>query len=81
MGLPGDGDTLELTVNRGREEPYDLGDGYNHMAIVVDDLDALLAQAERPGHRAREAARTRPAAGPRSAASASCRIRTATGSS
>jgi lactoylglutathione lyase len=42
MGLPGDGDTLELTVNRGREEPYDLGDGYNHMALVVDDLDATL---------------------------------------
>ena len=29
MGLPGDGDTLELTVNEGREEPYDLGDGYH----------------------------------------------------
>ena len=43
MGLPGDGDTLELTVNVGRTEPYDLGDGYNHMALVIDDLDALLA--------------------------------------
>ncbi|HEY7075929.1 MAG TPA: VOC family protein, partial [Solirubrobacteraceae bacterium] len=38
MGLPGDGDTLELTVNVGRDEPYDLGDGYNHMAMTVDDL-------------------------------------------
>ncbi len=44
MGLPGDGDTLELTVNVGREEPYDLGDGYNHIALAVDDLDALLAR-------------------------------------
>jgi lactoylglutathione lyase len=44
MGLPGDGDTLELTVNAGREEPYDLGDGYNHMAMTVDDLDGLLAK-------------------------------------
>src|SRR5919205_2093538 len=44
MGLPGDGDTLELTVNEGREEPYDLGDGYNHMALTVDDLDGLLAK-------------------------------------
>ena len=44
MGLPGDGDTLELTVNIGREEPYDLGDGYNHIALTVDDLDALLAE-------------------------------------
>jgi lactoylglutathione lyase len=42
MGLPGDGDTLELTVNMGREEPYDVGDGYNHIALTVDDLDALL---------------------------------------
>jgi lactoylglutathione lyase len=43
MGLPGDGDVLELTVNVGREEPYDLGEGYNHMALVIDDLDGLLA--------------------------------------
>src|SRR3954451_4028138 len=43
MGLPGDGDTLELTVNNDRTEPYDLGDGYNHLAITVDDLDALRA--------------------------------------
>ena len=48
MGLPGDGDRLELTVNVGREEPYDLGEGYNHMAVTVDDLDGLLASlAER----------------------------------
>jgi lactoylglutathione lyase len=42
LGLPGDGDILELTVNVGRQAPYDLGDGYNHMALVVDDLDTLL---------------------------------------
>jgi lactoylglutathione lyase len=42
MGLPGDGDRLELTVNVGRSEPYDLGDGYNHVAVTVDDLDAVL---------------------------------------
>ncbi len=44
MGLPGSGDELELTVNVGREEPYDLGDGYNHVALTVDDLDATLAR-------------------------------------
>lgn len=49
MGLPGDSDTLELTVNVGRSEPYDLGDGYNHMALVVDDLDALLARLAAAG--------------------------------
>lgn len=43
LGLPGDGDKLELTVNDGRGEPYDLGDGYNHVALVVDDLDQTLA--------------------------------------
>lgn len=43
MGLPGGGDTLELTVNVGRDEPYDLGDGYNHVAVTHSDLDAALA--------------------------------------
>jgi lactoylglutathione lyase len=42
MGLPGDGDTLELTVNRDRDQPYDLGEGYNHLALVVEDLDSTL---------------------------------------
>ena len=46
MGLPGDGDVLELTVNRGREEPYDLGTGYNHMALAVDDINAVLSELE-----------------------------------
>ena len=31
---------LELTVNKDRAEPYALGDGYGHLAISVDDLDA-----------------------------------------
>ena len=44
LGLPGHGDQLELTVNVGREEPYDLGDGYNHVAVTVDDLDAVLGR-------------------------------------
>ncbi len=42
LGLPGDGDTLELTVNEGRDEPYDLGSGYGHVALSVEDLDGLL---------------------------------------
>lgn len=46
MGLPGDGDVLELTVNRGHEDPYDLGTGYNHMALTVDDIDAALRDLE-----------------------------------
>ena len=31
---------LELTVNNGRMEPYDQGDGYGHLALNVADLDA-----------------------------------------
>ncbi len=31
---------LELTVNKGRQEPYALGDGYGHMAVSVADLDS-----------------------------------------
>lgn len=32
---------LELTINKGRTEPYNLGDGYGHLALSVDDLDAI----------------------------------------
>lgn len=35
---------IELTVNHGRTEPYGLGDGYGHIAFVVDDLDAEHAR-------------------------------------
>jgi lactoylglutathione lyase len=35
---------LELTVNKGRDKPYDLGDGYGHIAFCVDDLDAEHAR-------------------------------------
>jgi lactoylglutathione lyase len=41
MGLPGDGDRLELTYNFGVDS-YELGTGYGHVAITVDDLDATL---------------------------------------
>ncbi|MDX6722112.1 MAG: lactoylglutathione lyase [Solirubrobacteraceae bacterium] len=49
LGLPGDGDTLELTVNVGQDEAYDLGTGYGHIALTVDDLDALLASLAEQG--------------------------------
>jgi Lactoylglutathione lyase and related lyases len=35
---------LELTINKGREEAYDLGAGYGHLAVSVDDLDAEHAR-------------------------------------
>ena len=33
---------LELTVNKDQSGPYDLGDGYGHLAVSVADLDACL---------------------------------------
>jgi lactoylglutathione lyase len=35
---------LELTVNKGRTEPYAPGDGYGHLALSVEDLDAEHAR-------------------------------------
>ena len=40
---------VELTVNKGREAPYDLGDGYGHLAVSVDDLAAEHARFEAEG--------------------------------
>jgi len=41
MGLPGEDPRLELTYNHGVDS-YDLGTGYNHIALLVDDLDGTL---------------------------------------
>jgi lactoylglutathione lyase len=35
---------LELTINKDRSEPYVLGDGYGHLAVSVEDLDAEFAR-------------------------------------
>lgn len=40
---------LELTVNKDRTRPYDLGDGYGHLAFTVDDVDSLHARLEAEG--------------------------------
>jgi lactoylglutathione lyase len=60
MGVPGQEEELELTFNTdGRT--YDLGTGYGHIALAVDDLDATLAglagqgiEPERAPYRIRE---------------------------
>jgi lactoylglutathione lyase len=49
MGLPGDGARLELTFNRGQTDPYDIGTGYGHIAIAVDDLDGTLERLAADG--------------------------------
>ena len=48
MGLPGDGDRLELTYNHGVGS-YELGTGYNHIALTVDDLDGTLERLSGKG--------------------------------
>lgn len=40
---------LELTVNKDRSEPYELGDGYGHLAVSVDDAAAEHARFEAAG--------------------------------
>lgn len=40
---------LELTINKGRTEPYNLGDGYGHIAFSVSDLDAEHARMTAAG--------------------------------
>ncbi|RIY00147.1 lactoylglutathione lyase [Aureimonas flava] len=44
LSNPESGFELELTVNGDRSEPYDLGDGYGHLAVGVDDLEAEHAR-------------------------------------
>ena len=60
MGLPGDGARLELTYNHGVDS-YELGTGYNHIAVTVEDLDAKLGalasqgiEPEKPPYQVRE---------------------------
>ena len=40
---------LELTHNHDRTEPYEIGTGYGHIAIKVDDLDETLAALDEKG--------------------------------
>jgi lactoylglutathione lyase len=60
MGLPGDGERLELTYNHGVDS-YELGSGYGHIAITVADIGATLGalkavgiEPEKPPYRVRE---------------------------
>jgi lactoylglutathione lyase len=49
MALPGEDEArLELTYNFGVDS-YDLGSGYNHIAIAVDDIEATLAALAEQG--------------------------------
>ncbi len=48
MGLPGDGARLELTHNLGVQS-YEMGTGYNHIAVTVADLDDTLSRLGEKG--------------------------------
>ncbi len=60
MGFPGQDEELELTLNHdGRK--YEIGTGYGHIAVGVEDLDGTLArlaaqgiEPERAPYRVRE---------------------------
>jgi lactoylglutathione lyase len=49
LGVPGqDGPELELTYNFGVDS-YEIGTGYGHIALTVDDLDKTLAELAQQG--------------------------------
>ena len=48
MGLPGDADRLELTHNFGVDS-YEIGTGYGHIAVSVDDIAATLERLQEQG--------------------------------
>jgi lactoylglutathione lyase len=49
LGIPGrDRPELELTYNFGVDS-YELGSGYGHVAVTVDDLDAALVRLRNQG--------------------------------
>jgi len=45
---------VELTVNKGRTEPYEHGNGYGHVAFVVDNLEAERARIAELGFAPRD---------------------------
>jgi lactoylglutathione lyase len=48
MGFPDDGARLELTYNHGVDS-YEMGTGYNHIAMTVEDMDGTLARLAEQG--------------------------------
>lgn len=45
---------VELTLNHGRSEPYNLGDGYGHIAFSTADLAGLHARHQAAGFNPRD---------------------------
>jgi len=53
LSLPGDDYELELTYNYDHEA-YDLGNGYGHIAIAVEDVAAVHAKQKEAGYEVTE---------------------------
>jgi lactoylglutathione lyase len=51
---------LELTINKGQDAPYELGNGYGHLAFAVDNLEATHAAVKAAGHAPRDIVEFRP---------------------
>jgi len=45
---------LELTINKGRLDPYDLGEGYGHLAFTVEDIEAEHTRLREAGYQPRD---------------------------
>ncbi len=54
MSNPENDFEVELTVNKGRTEPYELGGGYGHVAFVVDDLEAERERMSAAGYQPKD---------------------------
>ena len=53
-----EGTTIEMTYNWDREEPYDMGNAWGHLALKVSDVYAICGLPEVAGCRIRARART-----------------------
>lgn len=49
LRAPGGSYELELTVNHDRTAPYNHGEGYGHIALLVDDLLEVLSRYRATG--------------------------------
>lgn len=54
IGLPGDGPRIELNELNDGPDSYDVGNGYRHIAVTLDDIDATLAGLAEDGYEPNE---------------------------
>lgn len=50
LALPGEEYELELTYNYDQDQPYDLGNGYGHIAIGVQNLEDTHEEYSQSGY-------------------------------